>query len=135
MRFIALILAFILCFVGSAISEDIATPTDIPIDEEEDEELFTIEDDDWGEIEIEFERRVFISMEKEPKYLGDEMSLVATLIDFQPEDRYTIYWQYSEDELNWTSVEDEHQQIFTVILDSINCHYSWRVLIKLEECV
>ena len=134
MRIIALILAFILCFIGSAISEDIATPTDISIDEEE-EELFTFDDDDWGEIEIEFERQVFIQIDKEPQYLGDEMSLVATLIDFQPEDRYTIYWQYSEDEITWTNIEDEHQQTFTIVIDNINCHYSWRVLIELEECI
>lgn len=127
MRFIALIITFILCFVGSAMSEGVATPTDL------DEKLFEFNDDDWGEIHIEFERKVFITMEKEPKYLGDEMTLIATLIDFQPEDRYRIYWQYSNDEINWTNIEDEHLQTFTIVIDKTNCNYWWRVLIEMEE--
>ena len=127
MRFIALIIAVILCFVGSAMSEVVATPTDL------DEKLFEFNDDDWGEIRIEFERKVFITMEKEPKYLGDEMTLIATLIDFQPEDRYRIYWQYSNDEINWTNIEDEHLQTFTIVIDKTNCNYWWRVLIEMEE--
>ena len=122
MKFIALILVFVLCFIGSAMSESVATPTD----------LVEIEDDDWGTIEIQFERRVFISTDKEPKYLGDEMILVATLIDFQPEDRYMIYWQYSEDGENWIDIENEHQQTITIIMNTVNCHYWWRVSIKLE---
>lgn len=122
MKFMALILVFVLCFIGSAMSESVATPTD----------LVEIEDEDWGTIEIQFERRVFISTDKEPKYLGDEMILVATLIDFQPEDRYMIYWQYSEDGENWIDIENEHQQTITIIMNTVNCHYWWRVLIKLE---
>ena len=122
MKFIALILVFVLCFIGSAMSENVATPTD----------LIEIEDDDWGIIEFQFERRVFISTDKEPKYLGDEMILVATLIDFQPEDRYMIYWQYSEDGENWIDIENEHQQTITIIMNTVNCHYWWRVSIKLE---
>ena len=127
MKFIAFILVFVLCFIGSAMSESVATPTDL------DEKLFELNDDDWGEIHIEFERRVFITMEKEPKYLGDEMTLIATLIDFQPEDRYRIYWQYSNDEINWTNIEDEHLQTFTIVIDKTNCNYWWRVLIEMEE--
>jgi len=127
MKLIAFILVFIFCFVGGAISENVATPTDL------DEVLVEIEDDDWGEIEIQFERRVFISTDKEPQYLGDEMILVATLIDFQPEDRYTITWQYSEDTENWIDIENEHQQTITIIMDTINCHYWWRVVVTLEE--
>ena len=127
MKTIALILVFIFCFVGCAISENVATPTDI------EEQLVEIDDEDWGTIEIEFERRVFISIDKEPQYLGDEMSLVATLVDFQPEDRYTIYWQYSEDELNWINIENEHLQTFTIVIDNTNCNYWWRVLVETEE--
>ena len=122
MKFIAFVLVFVLCFIGSAMIENVATPTD----------LVEIEDEDWGTIEIQFERRVFISTDKEPKYLGDEMILVATLIDFQPEDRYMIYWQYSEDGENWIDIENEHQQTITIIMNTVNCHYWWRVLIKLE---
>ena len=126
MKVIAFILAFILCFVGSAIGENVATPTDM-------EELIEIDDDDWGTIEITFERKVFISINKEPKFLGDEMILTAILIDFQPEDKYIIYWQYSTDEINWINIDHEHQQNLTIIIDNNNYQYGWRVLIKLEE--
>lgn len=122
MKFIVLILVFVLCFIGSAMSESVATPTD----------LVEIEDDDWGTIEIPFERRVFISTDKEPQYLGDEMILVAILVDFQPEDRYMIYWQYSEDDENWIDIENEHQQTITIIMNAVNCHYWWRVVVQIE---
>ena len=162
MRLIALVLAFVLCFVGSAISDSIATPTDIEesvtkeiveeeiiieeIQEEEEEELpnevieepppeeakeeIIIEDDDWGEIEIEFERQVFITMDKEPHYIGDEMSFVATLINFQPDDEYIINWQYSKDRVNWINIENEHQQTFTIVVNDINRHYWWRAVVE-----
>ena len=75
-RFIAFLIT-LLMICGSAICEDVATPTDLI-----EEDLVEIEDDDWGKIEITFERRVYISMDKEPEYLGDTMILVATLVDF-----------------------------------------------------
>lgn len=125
MRFIALILAFVFCFVGSAISE--ATPTDL------EEEFIEIEEEDWGTIEIEFQRKVFITVDKDPEFIGDEMILVATLIDFQPEDKYTIRWQYSEDGDSWIDMENENQQTFSVIIDKVNCHYWWRVVVRVEE--
>lgn len=149
MRLIALILAFVLCFVGSAISDNIATPTDIEesvIEEKEiieeikeektieeispTEELVTIEDEDWGNIEIEFERKVYISITHEPHYIGDKISFVATLIDFQPTDEYIIYWQYSKDKVHWINVENEHKKTFTVTITGINYKYWWRVLVE-----
>ena len=79
-KFIALVLAFVMLLGGCVISEE-ATPTDLmPIEEEE---LVEIDDDDWGEITVAmFERRVYIVIEKEPKYFDDTMTLTAVLVDF-----------------------------------------------------
>lgn len=103
-KFIALVIAFVILCCGSAISENAATPTDLI-----EEELVEIDDDDWGEISIEFERRVYISIDKEPQFAGDTMILTATLVDFQPQDRYRIYWQYSIDQVTWFDIEGEHK--------------------------
>ena len=127
-KFIALVIAFMILCCGSAISEDAATPTDLV-----EEELVEIEDDDWGEISITFERRVYISMDKEPQYLGDTMTLTATLVDFQDDDVYTIYWQYSSDQIDWNNVDGEHTQTFTVTIDATNYMNWWRVLVHLED--
>lgn len=132
MKLIALILAFIFCFIGSAVSESAATPTDL-IEIEEEEELIEIDDDDWGEIDIEFERQVFLTIGKDPQYLGDEMILIATLVNFKPKDNYEIFWQYSTDEILWIPIDGEHEKILTVTIDENNYDYWWRVLIKMEE--
>lgn len=126
MKVMAFILAFIFCFMSCAICEDAATPTDL-------KEITEIEDDDWGIVEISFERKVYISVDKQPEFLGDVMSLTAILVDFQPEDKYIIYWQYSTDKVTWNNIENEHEQILTVIINNTNCNYMWRVLIVLEE--
>lgn len=125
-KFIALVIAFLILCCGSAMSEDAATLTDI-------EELVEIEDDDWGEIDIEFERQVFLTIGKDPQYLGDEMILIATLVNFKPEDNYEIFWQYSTDEILWIPIDGEHEQTLTVIIDENNYDYWWRVSIKMEE--
>lgn len=124
-KFIALVIAFLILCCGSAMSEDAATPTDI-------EELVEIEDDDWGEINIEFERQVFLTIGKDPQYLGDEMILIATLVNFKPEDNYEIFWQYSADENLWIPIDGEHEKILTVIIDENNYDYWWRVSVKME---
>lgn len=124
-KFIALVIAFLILCCGSAISENAATPTDI-------EELVEIEDDDWGEINIEFERQVFLTIGKDPQYLGDEMILIATLVNFKPEDNYEIFWQYSADENLWIPIDGEHEKTLTVIIDENNYDYWWRVSVKME---
>lgn len=124
-RLIILILCLSLCLSIGAASP--ATPTDI-------DELVEIDDDDWGHIDEEyFERQVFISLEKSPNYLGDTAIFVAILINFKPEDLYTIYWQYSENKTEWTNIENEHSNVLEIIIDKNNCLYYWRVCIKMEE--
>ena len=63
---------------------------------------------------------------------GDEMILIATLVNFKPEDNYEIFWQYSTDENLWTPINGEHERILTVIIDENNYDYWWRVSIKME---
>ena len=126
-KFIALVIAFVILCCGSAISENAATPTDLI-----EEELVEIDDDDWGEIDIEFERQVFLTIGKDPQYLGDEMILIATLVNFKPEDNYEIFWQYSTDENLWIPIDGEHEKTLTVIIDENNYDYWWRVSIQME---
>ena len=123
-KFIVFFLAIIMCFVGSAHA---ASPTDL------EEELVVIEDDDWGEITITFDRKAFLTISKEPQFFGDEMILVVTLIDFHPTDRYQIYWQNSVDGTHWTSLSNEHQRTLTIIIDRINYAYWWRALVEVEN--
>jgi len=124
-KLIALLIALI-CLFGSAVSESPATPTNLI------EDYIEIDDDDWGEIDIEFERQVFLTIGKDPQYFGDEMILIATLVNFKPEDNYEIFWQYSTDENLWTPINGEHERILTVIIDENNYDYWWRVSIKME---
>lgn len=95
-------------------------------------DLVEFEEDDWGEVTIAFKREVYISFLREPKYLGDTVTLVASLVNFKDNDHYTIFWQYSEDGQNWNSIDGEDERTYTFILDAINCHYVYRVLIELE---
>ena len=91
------------------------------------------EEDDWGEITIEFKREVYISFLREPKSIGDTVTLVATLVNFKPEDQYTIAWQYSIDREEWISIEGEDERTYTFILDENNCQYSYRALVNVED--
>ena len=91
------------------------------------------EEDDWGEITIEFKREVYISFLREPKSIGDTVTLVATLVNFKPEDQYTIAWQYSIDRKEWISIEGEDERTYTFILDENNCQYSYRALVNVED--
>ena len=64
-KLIALLL-FCICLISSAIGESIATQTDL-------------DDADWGQIDIEFPRQVFLDIDKRPQFIGDTVSLVAIL--------------------------------------------------------
>ena len=120
-KLMALLLALI-CLFGSAVSESPATPTD----------LVEIDDDDWGEITIKFERKVYITMDKKPEYIGDTMTLTATLVNFKDGDKYTISWQYAIELPDWLFVEGEHEQVFTIIITPENANYWWRALVEME---
>ena len=128
MKRIGLIL---LCFVlicGIALGESPATPTDL-------EEVYEIfEDDDYGYIDFDLiDRQVFVEFLKNPTYLGEEVTLVAILINFLPTDIYTFEWQYSLDQDTWFILENEHQQTYTFVLTTENCAYWWRVKVTIED--
>lgn len=82
-------------------------------------------------------REVHISFLTEPRYFGDEASLVITLVNFKSDDVYTIHWQYCEDvtvaEPDWKDIPGERARIYTFIVDQTNYLYGYRVLIEMEE--
>lgn len=121
-KLIALLLALI-CLFGSAVSESPATPTD----------LVEFEDDDAGYIDRSLiERKVFLDWLVKPTHYGDEITLIAILIDFLPTDVYTFIWQYSLDCEEWFDIEDEHEQTYTFIFERTTQDYYFRVVVILE---
>lgn len=127
---IFLICLFFCIFSVGAASDD--TPIEL---EGEYEEYAYFEDDDPGYIDIELERKVYITMDKEPEKLGDEVTLIAVLVDFHPEDRVKFQWEYAietEGEIVWILIEDANQQTYTLVLDDINITYQYRVIVELE---
>lgn len=126
-KLIALLIALI-CLFGSAVSESPATPTDLI------EDYIEIEDDDFGQIDpLLLHRQVFLQWLTEPSHLGEEVTLVAILIDFLPTDIYTFSWEYSLDCEEWFVINEEYKQTYTFILDNTNVQYYWRVKVTLEE--
>lgn len=127
-QLIALLLALI-CLSGSAVSEFPVTPTDLY------EEYAEFEDGDAGYIDPTIiERKVFLEWLVKPKHYGDEVSLVAILVDFLPTDIYTFVWQYSFDCEEWFDIQDEHEQTYTFIFEPYMREYYFRVtVIILEE--
>ena len=123
------LLSVLLCCVlicGVAIAEQPATPTDLGTVYE------IFEDDDWGHIDH-FNRQVFVEFLKTPQYYGEEVTLVAILVNFKPEDIYTFEWEYSEDSEVWYLVEDATDQTYTFIIDKDNSAYWWRVKVTFKE--
>ena len=130
MKIMALLLAFILCFCiyGSAVSENAATPTDL----EEKQELIEIDDDDWGDIDIEFERQVYIDGPIISANIGDTVVLTAILINFKESDIIQFEWQYTTDLENWRIIEGANKQNYDFILTEENYYYWYRVRVIVE---
>ena len=130
-RIAAFLLALLLIFnpmcMRPAYAADYpATPTDMY------EDVIEIDDDDWGQIDPDmFERKVYIEMVQEPCYYGDEVILVAILVDFQPEDNPTFEWQYSIDCEEWFTLENETDQIYRFIISHENAEYYYRVVVRI----
>ena len=130
MKIMALLLAFILCFCiyGSAVSENAATPTDL----EEKQELIEIDDDDWGDIDIEFERQVYIDGPIISANIGDTVVLTAILVNFKESDIIQFEWQYTTDLENWRIIEGANKQNYDFILTEENYYYWYRVRVIVE---
>lgn len=128
-KLVAFILC-LLCILSVACSDSPATPTDL---EEEYEEYYTFEDDDYGYISLELiERKVFLEFLKEPTYYGDEVTLVAVLVDFRENDIYHFEWEESEDGEEWQVIVGANEQTYTFIIDRENVTHYWRVTVILE---
>ena len=127
------ILMVLLCFLLVAVTafgESSATPTDL----EEEKEYVEIEDDDWGEITIEFDRQVYIDVTpKDGITSGDLVTFTAILVNFQPNDVFTFEWQYSTDESNWNVIEGANEQNYSFNVNNENSDYFWRVKVIIQE--
>ena len=128
-RFCIILLTLILC-LSCACGETIATFTDLSEEEEIFEELFEDED-----IEADIEdlsvdnRRIELTIVKYPTFFGDEVILEATLVDYPPGEVTLIEWQYSEDNLEWNTIEDENELTYKFIYTRENMYYWYRVTI------
>ena len=129
-KLIAILFAFI-CLFGVAISEESpATPTDL----EEYEEYYTFEDDDYGSIAVELlERKVYLQFLKEPTYYGEEVTLVAILVDFRENDICHFEWEESLDGETWWVIVGETEQTYTFTITHSNIDHYWRVKVTVEE--
>ena len=124
-RLLAFILC-LLCILNVAYSESPATPIDL-------EEYYTFEDDDYGYISLELiERKVFLEFLKEPTDYGDEVTLIAILMDFRENDIYHFEWEESEDGEEWEVIIGANEQTYTFIIDHENVTHYWRVTVILE---
>jgi len=125
-KLIAFLLAFI-CLYSCAIGDSPATQTDL------NEEYIIIDDDDWGSIDFEFKRKVYINLNNDPQQFGDEVELIAVLVDFQPEDKVSFNWHYTNQQnTDWIFIEDATKQIYTFILNRTNINNWYRVIVNLE---
>lgn len=121
-RLLTLILVFT-CLVGCAYSDSLATPTD----------LYEFDDNDWGNIDFELERKVYLELLNNQIFYGQNITLVAILIDFKDTDIYYFQWEESENGEEWWIIQDENQNTYTFILDQSNITHYWRVKVILEE--
>lgn len=131
-RIAAFLLALLLCFspmcmrAAYAVDGHSATPTDMY------EELVEFDDDDWGSIDpAMFERKIYIEMAQNPVYYGDEVTLIAILVDFHPEDNPVFEWQYSIDCEEWETIADENHQTYTFTITPENAGWYYRVVVKI----
>ena len=121
-RLLTLILAFI-CLTGCTYGDSLATPTD----------LYEFDDNDWGNIDFELERKVYLELLNNQIFYGQNVTLVAILIDFKDTDIYYFQWEESENGEEWWVIQDENQNTYTFILDQSNITHYWRVKVILEE--
>lgn len=121
-KLMALLLA-LACLFGSAVSDSPATPTG----------LCEFDDNDWGNIDFELERKVYLELLNNQIFYGQKVTLVAILIDFKDTDIYYFQWEESENGEEWWIIKDENQNTYTFILDQSNITHYWRVKVILEE--
>lgn len=124
---LALLLIFNpMCMRPAYTAEDPTTPTNLY------EEYMEFDDDDFGYIDPNtIERKVFIDFLQRPEKYGDEVILIAILMDFHPNDNPIFEWQYSSDCENWEIFENENEKTLTFILTPENIHWYCRVIVRI----
>ena len=124
---LALLLIFSpMCMRTAYAADGPATPTDLYQD------IIEIDDDDFGYIDPALiERKVYIDFLKEPHYYGDEVILIAILVDFQPEDNPTFEWQHSFDCENWEIIEGETEKTFSFTITPANADWYYMVVVRI----
>ena len=122
-RLLVLLLIFT-CIFNYANSESLATPSDL---------CENFEPNDWGQINIEFERKVYIDFLQTPIEYGDEAILVAVLVDFHPNDKCEFIWEESENGNEWWTITNENNQTYSFIFDETNAGHYWRVKVNVRE--
>lgn len=123
-RLLALLVALVFVVTPIGFAGGVATPTDLPIEDE----IIEIADDDFGYIEG-IEPRLFLRITPESVAMYDEVTFIAILMDF-PEN-YTIYWEYSKDQIEWTRVDGEHEITYTFVVTPDNYDLWWRVCVMI----
>ena len=139
------LLAFILllgCLLCYAKADMPATPTDLEVVEQvaevtpEPTVTPTVEPtstpEPTVEPEPELERQVTISYEDRVYHYGEEVTLIATLINYLPTDICTYHWEYSLDCKKWETMAITEEPFYTFILDYETCEYWWRVAVYRE---
>ena len=130
-RIAAFLLALLLifnpmCMRPAYAADNPATPTDLY------EEIVEFEDDDFGYIDPQLiERKVYIDFLHQPEFYGDEVILIAILVDFHEDDEPTFEWQYSSDCAEWETIQNENNQTYSFILDHDNVNYYYRVVVTI----
>ena len=128
-RILAFFLAFLMvfCFMPTYAQDDVATPTNIAVTE-----YVEIDDDDFGEIGPEFiHREVYIDIAEQSATYGEPITLIAILVNFQPDDNPVFTWQYSHDKENWIEIVNEKEKTYTFIVTQENANYWYRVLVTI----
>ena len=112
------------------------TPEETIVEEEKTEETDSgLKDEETvSEAENEFPEEFTIHFEVtwdgDQLYFGDIAHFVATVSGDENLD-YTILWQWSTDNENWVSIEDEHEMQMDVRVTEENYLYYWRVKAEL----
>ena len=124
-----LLIFFCIFLINIAICDESDTSLDSMISEE----YAFFEDDDFGYIDPNIiEKKVFIVYDDDPLYFGEEVTLIAVLMDFPPAD-YNFIWEFSENGTDWSEIKNENEQTYTFILNKCNSAYYWRVTVILQE--
>ena len=75
---------------------------------------------------------IYVAWEDERKEIGNTATLIAVLHGYENA-VYTLQWQNSEDDVNWTDVEGETGERFAIEITEENCTDYWRVQVIITD--